>query len=94
MKYTAHIPVEQYGFISVETDSAEDAIHEYRSIKRLFAGGAGNGMKAFATIVAEYCTTGGIINGGDIEFSENEQLLLAELKKIMRKDKGLVRDRD
>ena len=85
MKYTAHVPVEQYGFIEVEADSAEDVITEYRSIKRRYEGGAGIGVKALAKVLAEYCKTGSIVNGHEYEFSAAEASLVNEVKKLLRK---------
>lgn len=89
MKYIAHVPTEQFGFISIEIEgNAEDAVLAYKELSRAFQGGEGMGMKSFAQILHEYISTGGIVNGGEHEFSTNESLLLNEVKKLMRKDKN------
>lgn len=87
-KYEAHVPTEQFGFISVTVEgSAHDAILAYKELSRLWNRGEGIGMKEFAKILVEYISTGQIAMGGDYEFSTNEKLLLNEVKKLMRKDK-------
>lgn len=85
MKYLAHVPVEQYGFISAETDTAEEAVAEYKALQRLYTGGSGIGMKKLAEIIVEYCTTKGMVNGHEHDFSTNEALLVGEIKKLLRK---------
>lgn len=85
MKYLAHVPTEQYGFISIEIEgTALEAVAAYKELSAAFQGGQGVGMKALAQILHEYCVTGAIVNGGNHDFSTNEQLLLAEVRKLKR----------
>lgn len=89
MKYLAHVPTEQYGFISIEIEGdAQDAVNAYRELSAAFQGGAGVGMKALAATLVEYCKTGGIVNGGNHDYSANEQALIHEVKKLLKKDKA------
>lgn len=86
MKYLAHVPTEQYGYISVEIEGTpEEAVEAYRALQGAWKGGDGLGMKSFAKVVLEYCTSKEIANGGDHNFSTNEKLLLGEIKKLLRK---------
>lgn len=88
MKYLGHVPTESYGFISVEVEGTPDeAVMAYKELKRAYEGGEGHTMKEFAKMVYEYCTTEGIKNGGDSDYSSNEKLLLGELTKLIRKNK-------
>lgn len=87
MKYLSHVPVEQYGFISVETDTQEEAVVEYKALQRLYTGGSGVGMKKLAEVITEYCQTGSIVEGHEYDFSTNEALLIGEIKKLIRKTK-------
>jgi hypothetical protein len=105
MKVTYRIPTkEQYAYIELVEDilpgvtpfEPTEIRARYQELTDMFQKdpGPGLGMKQFANILHEYCTTGGIVNGGEYEFSEHESLLLNELKKLMRKDKGVVRERE
>lgn len=87
MKYLAHVPVEHYGFISVETDSAEDAVLEYERIKKLFKDKSGIPALKFNEIVDEYIHTRKIQNGGDIweDLSFEQKLVINEIKKSFKR---------
>ena len=90
MKITYRIPhpKDQYAFVEVIEDfeglGPEDVRSVYDSYKAAFEDGQGIGMKHFANVVHEYCTTEAIVNGGEHDFSTNEKLLLGELKKLIR----------
>lgn len=87
MKFSYQIRTGEYEFINGEVEgTAEEAVSAFHDLRRQFNGGQGVGMKDFARIVHEYCTTGAIQNGGDKDFSANEKLLLGEIKKLVRKD--------
>ncbi len=43
------------------------------------------GSKDFAKIIHEYCTTGSIINGHEYELTDYQEILVNELKKLIRK---------
>ena len=48
MKYLAHVPTEQYGFLSVEIEgSADDAVQAYKELQRAWRGGEGLTTKEF-----------------------------------------------
>lgn len=50
MKYSLHVPVEQYGFISLELEgSHEDACNEYKSLSEAFRCQSGLPEKEFNT---------------------------------------------
>jgi hypothetical protein len=55
MKYTLHVPVEQYGFVALEYDSNEDRYYElkerYDSIKAVFAAKEGLEDKAMNSFI-------------------------------------------
>lgn len=88
MKYDYQIRTGEYEFIHGEIEgTAEEAVAAFLDLRRQFNGGPGVGMKDFAKIVHEYCTTGNIVNGGEHDFSANEKALLGEIKKLVRKDK-------
>lgn len=92
MKYTLRLPTnDQYGYIEIEGEkdgeNFEGVLAHYSEAMRRIKGGSGVGMKDFAKIVHEYCTTGNIVNGGEHDFSANEKALLGEIKKLVRKDK-------
>ena len=85
--YEVHVPVEQYGFITANVEgTAEDAVLAYNEVVRASKGGEGVGIKTLASILVEYVKTGAIESGGNYDFSKNEGLLLAEVKKLLRKE--------
>lgn len=88
MKYNGRISTAQYEFIEFETEgSPEEAVMALRDLKRAYEGGSGLGMKEFAKVLVEYIQTGGIVDGGNYEFSSNEQILIHEVKKLLRSQK-------
>lgn len=91
MKYTAHVPVEQYGFIEVELDgTAEDIAYEYQKVAKAFKGGAGIDSSKFNEVLDEYLSTGKVQNGGDVweDMSELQRAIFQEIKKsIKRREK-------
>lgn len=44
MKYTIHVPSEQYGYVEVHCDSLVEAKTEYDNVKKVFAGEKIEGM--------------------------------------------------
>lgn len=88
MRYEYQIKVGEFEYIHGEVEGEpSDAVMAFNDLKRAYEGGSGVGIKKIAAIVHEYCTTGGIVNGGDNDYSANESLLLGEITKIIRKDK-------
>ncbi len=59
MKYTCHIPTEQYGFISVDIEgTAEEAFAAYEEVKRGLLAGAGIPHREFCSFLDSYLKTG------------------------------------
>jgi hypothetical protein len=89
MKHLLRVPTnEQYAYIEAEYEGdANGAVEAYLSLTAAVRGGSGVGIKKLAQIIHEYCTTGVIVNGGDLDFSLNEKTLLGEIKKLIRKEK-------
>lgn len=57
MKYSAHVPVEQYGFILVEDcASPEDAVLAYKDAADLFKGSEGLNDKDWRALIDAYLT--------------------------------------
>lgn len=83
MKYVSHVPVENFGFISVETESAEEAVLEYEKIKSMMKTGDGIPNDQFNKLVDEYLSTQKIQNGGDIweHLDERQRWFFNEIKK-------------
>lgn len=91
MKYLLRVPTkEQYAYIEEEFEGdAEGAVSAYETLTRLVQGGVGISAKDFAKLIHEYCTSGEIVNGGDIHetLSPGQGVVLNELKKLIRKTK-------
>lgn len=95
MKYTFHVPTEQYGFVEIETDSVEelldssikDAVGAYKAISEASNNPTpGVGAKEFAEIVTDYIKTGQMVNGGDEydRYSFGQKAFIKELTKLIR----------
>lgn len=93
MKYTLRVPTkEPYAYIETEFEGdANEAVAAYQELTRAVQGGMGLGMKAFAAILVEYVKTGGIVDGGNHDFSTNERTLLSEIKKLLKTNPARVR---
>lgn len=93
MKITYHVPVEQFGFVSLEEERTqiefEGVAHVYRSISEAFKQKPGNEMpsKRFNEILDEYLETGKMVNGGDFyeELSPNQKMVINEIKKSKKR---------
>lgn len=88
MKYLAHIPTEQYGFISVELEgTAAEAVAAYREVSEEVKVQPESkiSMAEFAEIGEEYLETGKLANGGDLEFNPSQKYVLKLITKIVRK---------
>lgn len=58
-KYICHVPIEQYGFISVEIEgTAEDALEAYQEISHAKKGGINVSSKDFNDFIDTYISTG------------------------------------
>lgn len=60
MKYEAHVPTEQFGYISLEIEGeAEDAVSAYKALQRAWnSGGAGLPQKDWTRFLDSYLGTG------------------------------------
>lgn len=88
MKYLSHVPVEQYGFISVECDTAEEAVEQYHLIKRSYES-KGLPEARFRLVLDEYLKTGKVENGGDFweDMSDFQRAVINEIKKSNKRTK-------
>lgn len=79
-KYIAHVPTEQYGFISAELEgTAEEAVQAYNNLKKEYAGGAGLPSREFCSFMDYYVTTGRMPDDG----VEKWEAMTAEQKFII-----------
>lgn len=86
-RYLAHVPTEQYGFVSIELEgTAEDAVEAYREVAELFkVQPESNISKAeFGRICTEYLKTGKLANGGDLEFNAGQKYVLSLITSVVR----------
>lgn len=86
MKYESHVPVEQYGYIAVETDTAEEAVNEYNRIKKMFSS-PGIPEPQWRDLLDEYLSTGKVTNGGEFweDMSELQRAVINEIKKSIKR---------
>lgn len=88
MKYSLHIPVEQYGFIQVDDiETREEAITEYKRVAKEFQDGVGIPDSEWRENLDEYITTGKLTNGGDFyeNLSTAQKFVLNEIKKSIKR---------
>lgn len=92
MKYTLHVPVEQFGFVVVEMEDekhipSETIAEAYREVAEAFKPQPINAVPAveFDEMAEEYLQTGKLANGGDHEFSPDQQKILKLITRIIRK---------
>lgn len=91
MKYLAHVPTEQYGYVSVEVEgTAQEAVEAYRELVGAWKGeqgGAGIDPKTFNKFLDEYLTTGKITGAGDVweDLSKVQQVVFSEIKKSYKR---------
>lgn len=90
-KYTCHVPIEQYGFISCELEgTAEDALEAYQELSHAKDGGTGISMKEFNTFFDSYVNTGHAPeNGMEVweRMSLDQKKILNEFKKCLARIK-------
>lgn len=89
MIHTLRIPAkEQYAFYEFQFEgTVEEAMAEYKRITDLVHGNQGVGIPKLAEIVIELVRTGGIVEGGNYDFSASESLLVGAITKCLRKEK-------
>jgi len=86
MKYTAHVPVEQYGFVEVEADSLLEVTQAYNDTKKMFLSGAGALQKEFNDWFDTYRLTGKA-GSADVwaSMTKEQQYAINELKKSFKR---------
>lgn len=92
MKYLAHVPTEQYGFISVEVEGiAEDATEAYRGLQEAWKprqDGTGVPLKEFNSFLDSFLNTSHAPDGG-LEvwerMSTQQKVIVNEVKKALRR---------
>lgn len=88
MKFKAHVPVEQFGFIEAETDSVDEVIGVYRDIQVMFSPGKGLPHKQWCVWLDGY------LNGkpGSVdEWSQmdaTQKATIQEIKKAFKRIKS------
>ena len=95
MKYLAHIPTEQFGFISVELEgSAEQAVEAYREVAELTKVRPSNELetKVFNNLIDNYLSGGKIEDGANYweQMSPAQQGVFQEIKKSFKRMKSLT----
>lgn len=83
-KYKAHVPVEQYGFIEVESQNLDEVVDEYNRLKTVFEAKDGLNQLDWARVRNKYITTGEI----DVEVFEQlsrfQRSIINEVKKTFK----------
>lgn len=89
MKYLAHVPVEQYGFISVEIEgTADDAMEAYNAVLQAKVNGAGLSVKDFNRCIDSYVKDGKLPTDGQSlwqDMSFQQKTVIDELKKSIKR---------
>jgi len=89
MKYTAHVPVEQYGFISVEIDGTpEEAVEAYEGLKKASQGGVGLPNKEWNRFLDCYVFTGKPPEDGIAlweAMDSRQRDIVNEVKKVLKR---------
>ncbi len=91
MKYTLHIPVEQYGFVEAEYEGMstdpDEARDFYETIKATFKVGEGISDKEFNAVVDAMMRGESIKNGTEIwpRMSESQQNVCQNIKRSMKR---------
>ena len=90
MKYKAHIPTEQYGFIEIEGDNRDAVISQYRAVSAVFKDldnftpREGHNIRDWARIRNTYAKTN-TITPDDLEgCNYSQRNFINELKLVFR----------
>ena len=93
MKITYHVPTEQFGFVEVEMDGADNI--PYNDVKSLYglpvasseAVGSGLEVKVFNASLDEYLTSNTLKDGANLyqQMSPDQQRVFQEMKKSMKR---------
>lgn len=90
MKYLAHVPTEQYGYISVEVEGeAHEAVEAYKALQAAWSGkGTGIPQKDWTRFLDAYIGSGKPPEDGLAlweEMSDTQRLVVNEVKKTLKR---------
>jgi Fic family protein len=89
MKYKIHVPVEQYGFVEIETEveiTPEDLKLAYDEVKQSFTtNGTGVDAKTFNEAIDRYLTDGTGETETYVRMSREQQSVFQEIKKSLKR---------
>lgn len=95
MKYTLHVPVQEYGFIEAEVEgTVEDAAKEYRAIRKAYILDSGKSEKEYREIY-DAVAQGEAINGDPgmlSELSIAQKYSINDIKKYIKRSKDKNHD--
>lgn len=86
MKYKAHIPTEQYGFIEVEGDDRDEVVQEYFHIAGIFKDREGHNTREWARVRRDYLNEGKIEIEDLEKCNKSQRFFINEVKKHLRED--------
>ena len=89
MKYKIHLPTEQYGFIEAETEDRDEAMTEYRRIKKILNGKQSVGLddKTWRSVLDRYLKDGKMEADKYSEMNTDQVLVIQEIKKSIKRQK-------
>lgn len=91
MKYLAHIPTEQYGFIEFEMEgSTDEAVQQYEDVKKAInkEAGPGLGQREWCRFMDVYVSTGSPPEDGMSLWQDmdmQQRITVNEVKKTMKR---------
>ncbi|HLH93562.1 MAG TPA: hypothetical protein VKW08_00445 [Xanthobacteraceae bacterium] len=88
MKAVIRIPTEQYAFIEIETEvtSSEEALNEYRALKKLYQVGSGLAPKDWNRVLDRYLWGDGSMHSEEYAaMNENQQTIIQEIKRSKKR---------
>lgn len=87
MKYTCHVPIEQFGFIAVEVEGGpDDALEAYRGVQRQLGANPGLGAKEWNAWLDLYLSnkTAGPVEEWEL-MSTEQKITINEIKKAFKR---------
>lgn len=86
-KYEAHIPTEQYGFVTVQAETVEEVREEYNKVKVAFDISANGGLdaKAWRNALDRYLKDQGMDSETYLAMNKLQQHVIQELKKAFKR---------
>lgn len=80
-----HVPVEEYGFVEADAETADEARTLYSEVKEMFKHGEGLGHKEWITALDSYLNDGIISADNYADMSKAQQYVIQELKKSFKR---------